>query len=110
MIERVFDIIPMQNIVFFMMIYGLFGAYYRSKFESAVNDELTKLNDMVNDLTIELSDIKQMSEGLEAALQTLVYDLTPDDVKIQRLIDQGFPEDIALEAVVCGEVWGFKIK
>lgn len=110
MADWFFDFFPLENVVLTILFFFAFGAYFRWKFEDVVQSKIQKLEDQVDDLSSELCNLKSEQELLQRYLEKLENDLIPDDEKIRRLVDMGFPPEIATEAVVCGEVGGHKIR
>ena len=95
----IFDYISLPKLVILIVIWGLFSFYYRKKFESWTIKKLDSLEESVQEIKNDISDLKSSMHSLESQIETLEDDLTPDDIKIQKLVDMGFPSDMAWEHV-----------
>ena len=110
MTEWFFDLFPLEKVVLFLILFTAIGAYYRWRFEEGMKSKIRSLEDQVHDLSLEIRDLNSEQESLRSCLDKLEEDLTPVEVKIKKLVDMGFPHDVATEAIVSGEIGGHKVK
>lgn len=99
MSNLIFDYISLPKLVIFIVIWGLISFYYRKKFESWTVKKMASLEESVQELKNNSSELEDSIHSLQSELDTLEDDLTPDNIKIQKLVDMGCPWDIAWEII-----------
>ena len=97
MTDILFDFISLPNAVASLITWAIIGFYYKTKFESWSIKKITSLEDTIFELKNEISDIKDSHEYLRADFEILEDELTPEEIKIQRLVGMGFPREVVIE-------------
>lgn len=109
MVEQIFSYISVEGLLLFIVVLAVFNWLSVSDIQRTNAVSQRELLEKLDELRQENEQIFSELYLIKDSLNDLEDLVTPNHVKINRLVKQGFPEDVAIEAVTCGEVGGYKI-
>lgn len=109
MTEIIYNYVSIESLILFLALFSVYSSFTQRSSDSANRHQLSKLKSRMDDLLYHQEQQANEIELLNKQLNKIEEIVTPDQVKIDRLVELGFPTDVATEAVVCGEIGGIKL-
>jgi len=100
MTELIYNYVSVEGVVLLILIGLIFSLYSRNKVETALFERLEKIQNSLDELHTENKNISLLQENIVRSLHEIESSVTTPDQKIDLLVKQGFPRDVAADLVL----------
>ena len=100
MTELIYNYVSIEGVVLLILIGLIFSLYSRNKLETALFERLDNIQHSLDELHTENENISLVQENIISSLHEIENSVTTPDQKIDFLVKQGFPSDVAADLVL----------